>query len=182
MADKNEAKSSTEPLKIYKTLKMDSQLIGPLLRGEKYVTRRKTAVTYHRSNAEPGIWHYWKLFSISDHIDTIEGETYRIPAGAELFVSSPEQKIIKNAPIQAGDRVLFLEVLPDGVSRNVATATASRVRIEHIQDITEAEALFEGFGSREDFRLFMDSIYPGYWNHNGSVWVYELEDIQEVQR
>ncbi|EBP0011262.1 ASCH domain-containing protein [Salmonella enterica] len=162
----------------YKTLKLKKCLIAPLLSGEKRVTRRETDITYVRSNVDRKIWHYWKTFDIQDHIDTPEGETYRIPKGAELLVSTPESKILERAPIQAGETILFTEPLTTDVHRPIATATVTKVRIQHVQDITEEDTIKEGFKSRDDFRQFIESVYPQCWTLNRSVWVYEFDNVK----
>ncbi|EHI3194643.1 ASCH domain-containing protein [Salmonella enterica] len=162
----------------YKTLKLNRRLIAPLLSGEKRVTRRETDITYVRSNVDRKIWHYWKTFDIQDHIDTPEGETYRIPAGAELFVSTPESKILERAPIQAGETILFTEPFAPGEYTRIATATVTKVRLQQVQDITEQEAREEGFKSRDDFRQFIESVYPQCWTLNKSVWVYEFDNVK----
>ncbi|EIQ2979541.1 ASCH domain-containing protein [Salmonella enterica] len=162
----------------YKTLKLNRRFITPLLSGEKRVTRCYTDITYIRSNVDRKIWHYWKTFDIQDHIDTPEGETYRIPAGAELLVSTPESKIIERAPIQAGETILFTEPLATDVYHPIATATVTKVRIQHVQDITEEDARKEGFKSRDDFRQFIESVYPQCWTLNRSVWVCEFDNVK----
>ncbi|EBP3999595.1 ASCH domain-containing protein [Salmonella enterica subsp. enterica] len=162
----------------YKTLKLNKRFITPLLSGEKRITHRETDITYTRSNVDRTIWHYWKTFDMQDHIDTQEGEIYRIPAGAELFASSPESRIIGRAPIQAGETILFTEPLTTDVHRPIATATVTKVRIQHVQDITEQEATREGLKSRDDFRQFIESIYPQCWTLNRSVWVYEFDNVK----
>ncbi|EBW6362566.1 hypothetical protein DPU24_17365 [Salmonella enterica subsp. enterica serovar Oranienburg] len=162
----------------YKTLKLNRRLIAPLLSGEKRVTRRETDITYVRSNVDRKIWHYWKTFDIQDHIDTPKGETYRIPAGAELFVSTPESKILERAPIQAGETILFTEPFAPGEYTRIATATVTKVRLQQVQDITEQEAREEGFKSRDDFRQFIESVYPQCWTLNKSVWVYEFDNVK----
>ncbi|EKH8523116.1 ASCH domain-containing protein [Salmonella enterica] len=162
----------------YKTLKLNRCLIAQLLSGKKRVTRRETDITYTQSGVDRAIWHYWKTFDIQDHIDTTEGETYRIPAGAEMFVSAPESKIIERAPIQAGETILFIKPLATDVCRPIATAIVTEVRIQHAQDITEQEAREEGFKSRDDFRQFIESVYPQCWTLNRSVWVYEFDNVK----
>ncbi|HGB5310681.1 TPA: ASCH domain-containing protein [Salmonella enterica subsp. enterica serovar Poona] len=162
----------------YKTLKLKKCLIAPLLSGEKRVTRRETDITYVRSNVDRKIWHYWKTFDIQDHIDTPEGETYRIPKGAELLVSAPESKILEHAPIQAGETILFTEPLATGEYRPIAIATVTSVRLQHVQDITAKEARKEGFESRDDFSRFIEFVNPGCWQFNNSVWVYEFDNVK----
>ena len=48
------------------------------------------------------------------------------------------------------------------------------LRVERVQDITEEDALKEGFSSRLDFRATWNSIYNN-WNENPYVWVIEFE-------
>lgn len=174
MADITDAK----PIAPYKTLKLNRRFIAPLLSGEKRVTRRETDITYTRSNVDRTIWYYWKTLDTQDHIDTPEGEAYLIPAGTELIVSTPESKILGRAPIQAGETILFTKPLTTDVYRPIATATVTKVLIQHVQDITEKDAIEEGFKSRDDFRQFIESVYPQCWTLNRSVWVYEFDNVK----
>ncbi|EHI3750962.1 ASCH domain-containing protein [Salmonella enterica] len=162
----------------YKTLKLNRRSIAPLLSGEKRVTHRETDITYTRSNVDQTIWRYWKTLDRHSHFDTPEGETYHIPAGASLCASAPESRIIGRAPIQAGETILFTEPLTTDVHRPIATATVTKVRIRHVQDITEKDAIKEGFKSRDDFRQFIESVYPQCWTLNRSVWVYEFDNVK----
>ncbi len=162
----------------YKTLKLNNRFVATLLSGEKRVTRRETDITYTRSDVDRTIWLYWKTLDRHSHFDTPEGETYHIPPGASLCASAPESKILEHAPIQAGETILFTEPLATGEYRPIATATVTKVRIQHVQDITEEDAIKEGFESRGDFRQFIESVHPQCWTLNESVWVYELDNVK----
>ncbi|EAA7569717.1 ASCH domain-containing protein [Salmonella enterica subsp. enterica] len=162
----------------YKTLKLNKRFIAPLMSGEKYVTRRETDITYTRSSVDETIWYYQKTNDRPENFKTTEGEIHYIPKGAELLVSVPQSKIIERAPIQAGETILFIEPLAGGEYRPIATVTVTCVSIQHVQDITEEDARKEGFGSRYDFSRFIESVHPGCWQLNNSVWVYEFDNVK----
>lgn len=171
MAEQNEVK----------TLKLDKRFITPLLTGEKRVTRRRTENHYERSRVAPEVWYYRKLFQKDTWLEISDEEACLIPRGTELLITTSEQRVTEHAPVRPGETILFAEPLPGGKYAPVATATVTHVRPEFIQDISEAEARREGFTSVDEFTGFMESLYPGIWQRNESVWVYEFSDVQAVE-
>jgi hypothetical protein len=72
--------------------------------------------------------------------------------------------------------------MPEWAARSHAIIKS--IRAERVQDITEEDAIAEGFAMTETgitartcFRITIGGIYPGIWKRNDWVFRYELEKI-----
>lgn len=75
-------------------------------------------------------------------------------------------------------------IQPGRGKRGVGQMKITRIRRQNVQDITEADAVKEGFASREGFiekwqSLYMLSSYD--WDKNPVVWVIDFEVVKDGQ-
>lgn len=108
----------------------------------------------------------------------------RRPARGEFHSTSEE---IRSAAGRLKWRCNKLYALQPGRGKKAVGIIRLRaIRLEHLQEITEAGIKAEGFASREEFIEVWRSLYPAEhkdtrafaWENNPLVWVLRIEYIQ----
>lgn len=124
----------------------------------------------------------WRLECIYDEIGEVAIEYFD---GQIRRVKPPREWIdrqIKRGPAAYSWRSPMM--MPEWASRS--HARIGTVGPERVQEITEAEAIMEGFlfaGHGDDwkrhdsFRVTWDTLHPGSWEANSWIWRCELEKL-----
>lgn len=105
------------------------------------------------------------------------GEPNPLPIRDELLSEDAREGLMEKLYGDRRSQWLSSQVMPQAAAR--IFCTVGSVRRERIQEITEADASQEGFGSVQEFREFWEFIYGAKaWAQNPVVCVIRFSTVQ----
>ena len=163
-----------------KGLAFNETMIKAWMAGNKTVTRRP--VKFNLSGRVERAGKQWHIEDPNAYLATpyLPGETVYIK---ETWCMANGIRYYRaDHPVCEPERWGSPISMPECAARSHARIVS--VRLERVQEITEEEAICEGFAmteigvsARTCFRITWNAIYPGSWERNDWEWRIELEKL-----